>query len=181
MKRPLSLVVSGNDRGIVNIFSMEHRVTSELSIVIVEEPCLSRNVMIKALRAWGYACTVADDDDAAWTALRAAAGPCLALVDWHADFLECVEFFDRIRKSPELNGTYILSAIPRGFGGAIRESLAAGADDFVFRPYDLDEVRVRLHIASRIFGLEPDGSVFASEDAPSTPAPSPVEGALLAD
>lgn len=175
------MVVSGDDRGIVNIFSMERRVTSELNIVIVEEPCLSRNVMIKALRAWGYACTVAGDEDAAWTALCAVTGPCLVLVDWHADFLECADFFARIRKKPELNGTYILSAIPRGFGGAIRESLVAGADDFVFRPYDLDEVRVRLHIASRIFGLEPDGSAFASEDAPSTSAASPVEGALLAD
>jgi len=156
-------------------------VTSKLNIVIVEEPCLSRNVMVKALRAWGYACTVVDDEDAAWAALLAATGPCLVLVDWHADFLECGEFFDRIRNSPALNGTYILSAVPRGFGRAIRESVVAGADDYVFRPYDLDEARVRLHIASRILGHEPGGSVFASEDAPSPQSPSFGEGALLAD
>ena len=160
---------------------MERRVTSKLNIVILEEPCLSRNVMVKALRAWGYACTVAGDEDAAWAALLAATGPRIVLVDWHADLLECVEFCDRIRNSPALNGTYILSAVPRGFGGAIRESVVAGADDYVFRPYDLDEVRVRLHIASRILGHESGGSVFASEDASSTQSPSLGKGALSAD
>lgn len=160
---------------------MERRVTSELNIVIVEEPCLSRNVMVKALRAWGYLCTVADTEDAAWVALRASTGPCLVLVDWHADFLECRDFFDRIRSSPALNGTYILGAVPRGFGGAIRESVVAGADDHVFRPYDLDEVRVRLHIASRILGHVPCESAFASEDEPSPQSSSPNEGTLLAD
>lgn len=160
---------------------MERRVTNKLNIVIAEEPCLSRNVMVKALRAWGYACTVADDEDAAWAALLASTGPSLVLVDWHADFLECADFFYRIRNSPALNGSYILSAVPRGFGGAIRESVVAGADDHVFRPYDLDEVRVRLRIASRILGLEPEGSAFASKDAPSPQSSSPGEGALMAD
>lgn len=146
-----------------NIFSMERRVASALNIVIVEESCLSRNVLVKALRGWGFACTVAEKEDAAWAAILAAPAPVLVLADWHCDFLECDEFFERIRGRAFLHGLYIIGGIPRGAVGAIRRCVMAGADDFLLRPYDLDEVRVRLHIAAKVMGLAPDGPVFPIE------------------
>ncbi len=139
---------------------MERRVARALNIVIVEEPCLSRNVLVKALGAWGFACTVAEKEDAAWAAILAAPAPVLVLADWHCDFLECDEFFERIRGRASLHGLYILGGIPRGAVGAIRRCMMAGADDFLFRPYDLDEVRVRLRVAAKVMGLAPDGPVF---------------------
>lgn len=132
----------------------------ELNIVIVEEPCLSRNVMSKALCAWGYSCSIAEDEAAAWKAVLAAQAPVLVLADWHADFMGCDEFFWKVRATPALQDVYLLGGIPRGAVGAIRQCMASGADDFVYRPYDLDEMRVRLHVASKVMGLEPSGPVF---------------------
>ena len=134
-----------------------------LRIVIVEEQCLSRNVLVKALHAWGYSCAVVEDEDAAWAAVLGAVGPTLILADWHADFLECSEFIEKVRARPAMNGVHILCSIPRGAVGAIRSCINAGADDYVFRPYDLDEMRVRLHIASKVMGLAPVGPVFPAE------------------
>jgi len=139
---------------------MEPRVDKNLSIVIVEEPCLSRNVMSKALCVWGYRCAIAEDEDAAWKAVRAAQAPVLVLADWHADFMGCDEFFWKLRATPALQDVYLVGGIPRGAVGAIRHCMASGADDFVYRPYDLDEMRVRLHVASKVMGLAPSGSVF---------------------
>lgn len=142
---------------------MERRVKNGLSIVIVEEACLSRNVLVKALGTWGYRCVVADTEESAWSALQAAAAPRLALVDWYADFMDCEEFFEGLRSNPALRDVFILGGVPRGAVGAIRRCIMAGADDFVARPYDLDEVRLRLHGASKMLGLSPQGPVFPQE------------------
>lgn len=139
---------------------MEPRVENALHIIIVEEPCLSRNVLVKALGTWGYSCEVLEDEDAAWKAAMAATPPVLILADWHSDFMGCDEFFWRVRNTPALQGTYLLGGIPRGAVGAIRQCIASGADDYVYRPYDLDEVRVRLHLASKVMGLSPQGEIF---------------------
>jgi DNA-binding response OmpR family regulator len=142
------------------MFLMEPRVENELSIVIVEEPCLSRNVLVKALGAWGYSCEITEDEDTAVEVALAASAPVLILADWHADFMGCDEFFWRVRSTQGLQGVYLLSAVPRGAVGAIRQCISSGADDYVYRPYDLDEVRVRLHLASKVMGLTSEGSVF---------------------
>lgn len=134
-----------------------------LNIVIVEEPCLSRNVLLKALRVWGYDCVVAESEAQAWAAVKGSGEPRLVLADWHADFLECDEFFERLRANPAFQGTFILGGVPRGAVGAIRRCVTAGADDCISRPYDLDEVRLRLRNASLVMGLAPDGPVFPEE------------------
>lgn len=133
------------------------------SIVIVEEACLSRNVLVKALRTWGYECAVAESGEHAWQALREAAAPRLVLADWHADFLDCEEFFEQLRADAELRDAFVMGGVPRGALGAIRRCAAAGADDVVARPYDLDEVRLRLHNASRLMGLAPKEAAFPDE------------------
>lgn len=133
----------------------------KLSIVIVEEPCLSRNVMSKALGTWGYTCTIAEDEDTAWKAVLASPAPALVLADWHTDFMGCDDFFWKVRSTPALEHIYLVGSIPRGAVGAIRQCMASGADDFVYRPYDLDEMRVRLHVASKVMGLPSSGFVFS--------------------
>jgi CheY-like chemotaxis protein len=144
----------------LNSIVMEPSVENELSIVIVEEASLSRNVLVKALGAWGYACVVAEDEKSAWDAVRAARLPVLVLADWHADFMGCDEFFWKVRSTEATRGAFLMGAIPRGAVGGIRQCIAAGADDFVSRPYDLDEIRVRLHLASKAMGLTPEGPLF---------------------
>ncbi len=144
----------------LNTIVMENGVENELSIVIAEEPSLSRNVLVKALGAWGYACAIAEDEDRAWKAVRSARTPVLVLADWHADFMGCDEFFWRVRSTQATGKAYLMGAIPRGAVGGIRQCMASGADDYVYRPYDLDEVRVRLHIAAKAMGLATPGPLF---------------------
>lgn len=139
---------------------MERSVKNGLSIVVGEEECLSRNVLVKALGAWGYDCTVADSEEAVWSAVKASTSPRLLLVDWHADFMDCEEYFRRLRSTASLRDVFILGGVPRGAVGAARRCIMAGADDYVSTPYDLDEVRLRLHNASRMMGLAPEEPVF---------------------
>ena len=134
-----------------------------LHIVIVEEPCLSRNVLTKALGMWGYDCVTAETEAAARQAVSSAPSPRLVLVDWLADFLDALEFMEWLRSEPGLSDVFVLGGVPRGAVGGIRRCIRSGADDCVSRPYDLDEVRLRLHAVCRAMGLEPEGPVFPEE------------------
>lgn len=133
-----------------------------LHIVVVEEASLSRNVLLKALRHWGHVCALAETEGSAWDEVLAAPPHAVVLVDWHCDFLDCVEFFERIRRKPTLHSAYLLGGIPRGAVGAIRRCILSGADDYVWRPYDLDEMQVRLHVAAKLMGLRSNAPVFIS-------------------
>jgi DNA-binding response OmpR family regulator len=134
-----------------------------MHIVIVEEPCLSRNVLIKALGMWGYDCVAVESEESLRAALDAAPSPVLILVDWLADFLDVEEFLGVLRSDPSTRDVVVLGGVPRGAVGGIRNCIRAGADDCVSRPYDLDEVRLRLNSLSRAMGLDPQGPVFPEE------------------
>jgi DNA-binding response OmpR family regulator len=138
-------------------------VENGVHIVVVEEPCLSRNVLVKALQAWGYPCVVADNEEEAWKAVRTAPRPVVVVADWLADFLDGDDFFDRIRGLSDGQDIHILGAIARGGVGGIRRCIMAGADDCIGRPYDLDEMRVRLRLAARILGATPNGPLFPED------------------
>jgi len=135
----------------------------ELHIVIVEEPCLSRKVLSKALGMWGYDYVTVETEAAARKAVSSAPSPRLVLVDWLADFLDAEEFMEWLRSEPALSDAFVLGGVPRGAVGGIRRCIRSGADDCVSRPYDLDEVRLRLHVVCRAMGLEPEGPVFPEE------------------
>lgn len=131
-----------------------------LNIVVLEEQGLSRDVLVKALQSWGHACSVIENKGSAWAIIKSAPAPCVVVADWHADFLDCEELVRRIRRKVSLRKVYILAAVPRGAVGAIRRSMQCGANDIILRPYDLDEVQLRLHMASRLMGLKVDELVF---------------------
>ena len=122
-----------------------------VQVVIVDEACLSRNVLLKALGSWGYDCRTADTEASAWAALQDAQKPVILIAHWYAAFVECESFFQKIRRTSFACPVYPVAAISRNVSGSIRRCINGGAADFVSRPYDLDEIRVRLHVAPALF------------------------------
>lgn len=122
-----------------------------LRVIVLEEEGLVRNVLVKALRRWGFACAVPEDENTAWDEVRRDDGPAVILADWHTDLLDCGDFFQEIRNAKP--HCHLVAGIPRNGVDGIRLCIGAGAHDFVYRPYNLDEVRVRLHAIRKIMGL----------------------------
>lgn len=131
------------------------------TVVVVEEASLSRSVLMKALSSWGYACMMVGDGMPDWVLTLPETESVLILADWAAPFMNCRELFRKVRALTYPVPPYLLAAIMRGAGGLIQESVSAGADDFVYRPYDLDEVRVRLAIACRLMRCGQAGHPFS--------------------
>lgn len=132
---------------------------NKLRVMLLEEEGLMRNVLLKALGTWGYAWEAPEDENAAWAALKQEGSLIIAIVDWHSELLDCAEFLAQARR--DYPSCYLVVGVPRNSMGGIRACIEAGAHDFMYRPYDLDEVRVRLHAIGKIMGLSQDALSFS--------------------
>lgn len=123
-----------------------------MKILVVEDDFVSRNVMVGAVEKLGHACLVAEDGDQAWKLFQEE--PCeVILSDWMMPGLSGLELCERVRnfESEEYCYFIILSSLAKK--NHVLEGLKAGADDYLTKPLDLEELQARLLSASRVTSL----------------------------
>lgn len=111
-----------------------------------------RNELAASLEQWGYRVVVALDGVAAAATLRGDDAPTLAILS--SGLAERPA--DVILRAVRENGapTYFLYVAERSQPLELQAALAAGADDFLYRPYDEHEVKARLRAARRVVDLQ---------------------------
>jgi two-component system cell cycle response regulator len=119
-------------------------------ILIAEDDVTSRLLLKRVLESWGYEVTVTKDGAEAWQALQAEDAPRLAILDWMMPEMDGVDVCRRVRARETLRPPYIilLTAIEDKKG--VVTGLGAGADDYVGKPYDPDELHARLEVGRRL-------------------------------
>lgn len=119
-----------------------------LPVIIGEDDPVSREVLLGALKGFGYSVTSTNDGREAMEALRAQTSPVLAVIDWMMPGMDGIEICRRVRDANML--VYIILLTARGGTERIVEGLQAGADDYLTKPFDRDELRARLQVGARI-------------------------------
>src|SRR4029079_17510550 len=99
-----------------------------------------------ALRREGLEVVSSRDGADAWDSLCRQRGISLAVVDWMMPGVDGLELCRRIRQHPALSGLYIIVLTARQERSDVVSGLGAGADDYVVKPFGLDEVRGRLRV-----------------------------------
>jgi diguanylate cyclase (GGDEF)-like protein len=97
---------------------------------------------------------VASDGQEAARILHAPDAPKLAVLDWMMPGLDGVQLCREIRRQKQEPYTYILLLTAKGAQRDIIEGLDAGADDYVTKPFDSGELKVRLRTGKRILHLQ---------------------------
>jgi DNA-binding response OmpR family regulator len=120
-------------------------------VLIADDDDRPRELLGHYLKNWGFSVVACRDGLEAASILEADNAPSIALIDWLMPGLEGVEICRRVRSNPER--PYIYLILVTGNNEAAR-GLEAGADDFVTKPYDVDELRARLTVGQRVVGLE---------------------------
>ena len=119
-------------------------VDDEPSVVIALEGCL---------QALGYEVAVAHNGSEAIDLLRAGDYRIL-ITDWEMPEVDGLELCRWVRQRKLGPYVYTLLLTSRDKRSDLIEGLSAGADDFITKPFEPDELRVRLRAAERIVGLE---------------------------
>ena len=103
---------------------------------------------------WGYQTTVACDGSQAWDLLNVPDPPRLAILDWMMPGMSGVDVRQLVRKGGRSEYLYIILLTARGRMEDIIEGMNAGADDYITKPFDSGELKVRLRAAKRILDLQ---------------------------
>lgn len=125
-----------------------------MKVLIAEDDRVSREILVRALENAHYEALVVADGSAALAALLDADGPLIALIDWVMPGLDGPEVCRQLRASAPPIQPYIIIVSSKFRTGEITTGLDAGADDFISKPFDPDELLARLRVAERIVGYQ---------------------------
>ena len=125
-----------------------------MRILIAEDDITSRALLKYMLTKWGYEVFVTKDGNEAWEALHAEDAPRFAILDWMMPGLDGVEVCRKVRQLDVSNPTYIILLTSRTSKKDIIAGLEAGADDYIGKPYETDELRVRVKVGERVAALQ---------------------------
>ena len=124
-----------------------------MRILIAEDERITRATLARHLEGWGHSVTATEDGEKAWEHFKAG-GFDIVVTDWEMPLLSGLELVKRIRESAAATYVYVLMLTSRTDKSDIVSGIEAGADDFVSKPFDREELRVRLLAGERIVRLE---------------------------
>jgi len=125
-----------------------------MKILIADDEPVSRRMLEATMSKWGYTLTVCDDGEQAWQAFQDDNPPVLAVVDWLMPKIDGVELCRKVRATANLRSMYVILLTSRGNKDDIISGLEAGADDYITKPFDPDELRARIRVGLRVAKLQ---------------------------
>jgi len=125
-----------------------------VKILIADDSVVSRHLLEATLRKWGYDVMVACDGAEALELLQREDAPGLIILDWMMPGMTGVEVCRRIRQRDSEPYTYILLLTSKNEKQDLIEGMDAGADDYITKPFDQNELQVRLRAGIRLVDLQ---------------------------
>lgn len=124
-----------------------------MRILIAEDEPLDRELLTAYLAAWGHEVLSCEDGSSAWEALERPDCPKLLLLDWVMPGIDGVELCRRLRQRTDTKRTYIILVTGKSRKQDIVTGLEAGANDYVVKPFDQDELGARVKVGVRVVEL----------------------------
>ncbi len=125
-----------------------------MRILIAEDDLTSRTALSVFLRKSGHAVVESTNGVEAWEAMQKDDAPKMAIVDWMMPEMDGLELCERIRTAETTEPPYIIMLTVKSDNKDIVRALNAGADDYVTKPYDREELEARINVGIRMLNLQ---------------------------
>lgn len=132
--------------------------------LVADDSATVRRVLENHLRRWGFEVILAKDGNEAWEQLQQDDPPSIAILDFVMPGMDGLEVCRRVRQRPRGSYIYIIVLTARGAKDDILAGFEAGADDYIKKPFDVDELCYRIKSGQRIIELEQQVSHLARTD-----------------
>jgi DNA-binding response OmpR family regulator len=123
-------------------------------VLIAEDDRATARLLAGLVGSWGYEVVAAGDGNAALAHFEAVATPQLVLLDWMLPGADGPEVCRRIRKLRSNSAVYIILLTSKSARTDVVAGLEAGADEYLVKPFDAEELRARLQAGARIVDLQ---------------------------
>jgi DNA-binding response OmpR family regulator len=138
-----------------------------MRVLIAEDDLTSRQILESLLRKWDYDVIAVANGTDALEHLKAADAPRIAVLDWMMPGLNGVEVCSKVRETDSGDPHYIILLTAQSNKEDIVAGLAAGANDYIIKPFDYSELQARLEVGVRVIRLQRDlaGRIVELQDA----------------
>jgi phosphoserine phosphatase RsbU/P len=125
-----------------------------MKVLIAEDDRVTGELLDRTLRRWNYETTFVADGEEAWRRLSESAAPTLAILDWMMPGIDGPDICRRVRAELPLANMYLMLLTAREARRDLIAGLDAGADDYIVKPFDADELRARVAVGARVLALQ---------------------------
>jgi DNA-binding response OmpR family regulator len=131
--------------------------------LIADDDRIAREILARHLRQWGFEVFAATDGGEAWSHLERATAPTMAIVDWMMPAIDGLALCRRVRAEKPTANVYLILLTSLESRRDIVAGLNAGADDYIVKPFDPEELRARVNVGVRILTLQERLSLRVAE------------------
>ncbi|MGL4552934.1 MAG: response regulator transcription factor [Gemmataceae bacterium] len=125
-----------------------------MNILVADDDPTYRHLLCRLLKAAGHDTDAASDGVQAWQKIEGAARPLLAILDWTMPAPDGLELCRRVRRRPAGRHVYAILLTGRTEREDVLRGLESGADDYITKPCDPQELVARVRIGQRMLKLQ---------------------------
>lgn len=125
-----------------------------MRVLVAEDDRVSRAILKLNLEKWGYEVVVCTDGLQAWSELQKPDAPRMAILDWMMPGMDGIQVCRAVREQSAQPYVYVLLLTAKSLKEDLLAGLNAGADDYLTKPMDPQELELRLRAGRRILDLQ---------------------------
>lgn len=125
-----------------------------MRILIAEDDSVSRLLLKSILSAHGHEVVTTANGQEAWKELEQAESPPLIVLDWMMPIMDGLEVCRRLRAKEKTKGAYVILLTAKDANEDIVAGLKAGANDYVTKPFEHEELVARVQVGERVIKLQ---------------------------
>ncbi len=123
-------------------------------ILVVDDNLTSRLILTSALKKWGYEPIQASNGKEALSILSQPNTPMIVLLDWIMPEMDGIDVVKNLKQMDKEIYPYVIMLTAKTEKEEVITGLEAGADDYVRKPFDMEELQARIKVGIRTINLQ---------------------------
>ena len=124
--------------------------------LVIDDSRAMRRIVSAALEGFGYETRQAAHGQEALDVLHEGYLPDLCTIDWNMPVMDGLQFVAAVRSNPAWRGLTLMMVTSESEQSQIVRALAAGAHEYVIKPFTADAIRDKL----ALLGLLPEEALL---------------------
>ena len=127
-----------------------------MRVLVADDDPVFRTLSQRLLQEWHFDVVLATDGTEAWEILERDDPPRLVLLDWMMPGMDGYEVCKMMRNLKGRKNVYVMIVTGTRKKDDIMKVVLVGADDYLIKPFDPVDLKIRLRNAMRVLHLQDD-------------------------